>query len=66
MKNPQTTESIAVLGVAALLTTEIAARINQGETEQQTINGTAVSEAMQHNLAQTVFRKELMAAQAQS
>lgn len=60
MKNPQTTETIAVLGVAALLTTEISARINQGETEKQTINGTAISEGMQHNLAQSVFRKELL------
>lgn len=66
MKNPQTTETIATMGVAALLVTEIAARINQGETEQQTMNGTAISESMQHNLAQTVFRKELTSAKAQA
>ena len=60
MKNPQTIESVATLGVAALLTSEICARINTGTGETKTIAGTPLSEGLRHNLAQTVFRKELM------
>lgn len=65
MKNPQTIESVATLGVAALLTSEICARINNGDVENQTIAGTPLSEGLQHNLAQTVFRKELMSQEKQ-
>lgn len=65
MKNPQTIESVATLGVAALLASEICARINNGDVENQTIAGTPLSEGLQHNLAQTVFRKELMSQEKQ-
>lgn len=59
MKNSQTIESVATLGVGALLVSEICARINTGNS-QQTIAGTPLSEGLRHNLAQSVFRKELM------
>ncbi len=58
MKNPQSTQTLNTLGVAALLVSETFSLIDTTDIAKS-YQGSALSEAMVQNLAQTVFEKEL-------
>lgn len=58
MKNPQSTQTLNTLGVAALLVSETFSMIDTGDIAKS-YQGSPLSESMVQNLAQTVFEKEL-------
>ncbi len=58
MKNPQSTQTLNTLGVAALLVSETFGMIDTTEISKS-YQGSPLSESMVQNLAQTVFEKEL-------
>lgn len=58
MKNPQSIHTLNTLGVAALLVSETFSLIDTS-TIAKSYQGSALSESLVQNLAQTVFEKEL-------